>query len=195
MLYPNSVPRVQECSERSAHAERCSEQESRFWVLPQLAQRICPSELYRDSVQGSAVGLNSYCTVVDNHRAGTGQMFWSAFEILQMSCVEMGQVSALETGQVSVLERRQMPFAEIRQSEYLRWGSALSYQLTFVFSQQQTRTCRRPRPEERVPDLASIMSAFRWTSIWHKVIASWCLLCACYMLRLVPMSIKSDPIG
>ena len=75
VLYPNNVPGVQKCSERSgrsersARAEQCSERKSRFWVFQQLAKRLCPSELYRDSVQGGAVGLKSYLTVVEIHRA------------------------------------------------------------------------------------------------------------------------------
>ena len=63
VLAGNVVPGVQECSERSgrsersARAEQCSERKSRFWVFRQLAKRLCPSELYRDSVQGGAAGL------------------------------------------------------------------------------------------------------------------------------------------
>ena len=77
-----NVPGVQKCSERSgssersARAEQCSERKLRFWVFQQLAKRLCPSELYRDSVQGSTVGLKSYCTVVEIHRAGTEQMLY-----------------------------------------------------------------------------------------------------------------------
>ena len=41
----------------------------------QLAKRLCPSELYRDSVPGGTVGLKSYCTVVETHRVGTKQVF------------------------------------------------------------------------------------------------------------------------
>ena len=79
-LYTNSVPRVQKCSERSgrsersARAEQCSERKSRFGVFQQLAKRLCPLELYRDSVQGGTVSLKSYCMVVETHRAGTKQM-------------------------------------------------------------------------------------------------------------------------
>ena len=40
----------------------------------QLAKRLCPSELSRDSMQGGTVGLKSYCTVVEIHRAGTKQV-------------------------------------------------------------------------------------------------------------------------
>ena len=59
----------QKKSERSRHV-------SRLWVFQQLAKRLCPSESYRDSVQGGTVGLKSYCTVVEHHRAGRKYMFW-----------------------------------------------------------------------------------------------------------------------
>ena len=75
VLAGNNVPMSQECSERagrserSAHAEQCSERKSRFWVFQQLAKRLCPSELYRDSVQGGAVGWKSYLTAAETHDA------------------------------------------------------------------------------------------------------------------------------
>ena len=47
---------------------------SRFLLFQQLAKRLCSLELYRDSVQGGVVGLKSYCTVVEIHRAWTKQM-------------------------------------------------------------------------------------------------------------------------
>ena len=67
---------VQKCcersgrSERSAHTEQCSERTLRYSFFQQLAKRLCPSELYLDSVQGGTVGLKSYCMVVESHRAG-----------------------------------------------------------------------------------------------------------------------------
>ena len=44
---------------------------SRFLLFQQLAKVQCPSESYRDSVQGGVVDLKSYCTVVEIHRAET----------------------------------------------------------------------------------------------------------------------------
>ena len=45
-----------------------------FWVLLQLAKRLCPFKLYRDSVQGGMVDSKSYCTVVKTHRDETSQV-------------------------------------------------------------------------------------------------------------------------
>ena len=38
-----------------------------FLVLLQLAKRLCPFKLYRDSVQGDMVDSKSDCTVVKTH--------------------------------------------------------------------------------------------------------------------------------
>ena len=45
-----------------------------FLVLLQLAKRLCPFKLYRDSVQGGMVDSKSYCTVVKTHRDETSQV-------------------------------------------------------------------------------------------------------------------------
>ena len=45
-----------------------------FWALLQLAKRLCPFKLYRDSVQGGMVDSKSYCTVVKTHRDETSQV-------------------------------------------------------------------------------------------------------------------------
>ena len=41
-----------------------------FLVLLQLAKRLCPFKLYRDSVQDGVVDAKSYCTVAQILRAG-----------------------------------------------------------------------------------------------------------------------------
>ena len=45
-----------------------------FLVLLQLAKRLCPFKLYRDSVQGGMVDSKSYCAVVKTHRDETSQV-------------------------------------------------------------------------------------------------------------------------
>ena len=39
-----------------------------FLLLLQLAKRLCPFKLYRDSVQGGMVDSKSYCTNAKTHR-------------------------------------------------------------------------------------------------------------------------------
>ena len=64
---------------------------------------------------GGAVGLKSYCTVVEIHRDHMCRalgMFLTHkqcdVETGQLSSVETGQMSAVETGQMSAVETRQM---------------------------------------------------------------------------------------
>ena len=71
---------------------------------------------------GGAVGLKSYCTVVEIHRdymcKALGLFLTHKqcdVETGQMSSVETGQMSAVETGQMSAAETRQMSSAETRQ--------------------------------------------------------------------------------
>ena len=45
-----------------------------FFVLLELAKRLCPFKLYRDSVQGGMVDSKSYFTVVKTHHDETSQV-------------------------------------------------------------------------------------------------------------------------
>ena len=81
---------------------------SRFLLFQQLAKRLCPLELHRDSVQGGAVGLKSYCTVVDIRRdymcRALGLFLTHKqcdVETEHLCSGETGQMSAVETGQMS----------------------------------------------------------------------------------------------
>ena len=45
-----------------------------FFVLLQLAKRLCPFKLYRNSVQGGMVDSKSYCTNAKTHRDEASQV-------------------------------------------------------------------------------------------------------------------------
>ena len=45
-----------------------------FLVLLQLAKRLCPFKLYRNSVQGGTVDSKSYCINAKTHRDGASQV-------------------------------------------------------------------------------------------------------------------------
>ena len=45
-----------------------------FFVLLQLAKRLCPFKLYRNSVQGGTVDSKSYCINAKTHRDGASQV-------------------------------------------------------------------------------------------------------------------------
>ena len=45
-----------------------------FLVLLQLAKRLCPFKLYRNSVQGGMVDSKSYCTNAQTHRDQASQV-------------------------------------------------------------------------------------------------------------------------
>ena len=94
-----------------------------FSVTLQTATGVCPLEPHRDSVLGGAVGLKSYCAVVEIRRdymcRALGLFLTHKqcdVETGQMSSVETGQMSAVETGQMSAVETRQMSWAETRQT-------------------------------------------------------------------------------
>ena len=53
---------------------RHAPQMTHFWMLLELAKRLCPFKLYRDSVQGGMVDSKSYCAVVKTHRDETSQV-------------------------------------------------------------------------------------------------------------------------
>ena len=49
-------------------------QMTHFLLLLQLAKRLCPFKLYRDSVQGGMVDSKSYCTNAKAHHDETSEV-------------------------------------------------------------------------------------------------------------------------